>query len=647
MKIKLLIFNLILFFPLICFAKVPSLFLDEIIVEEKALFESDKKSGLNTIITREEIERRGYVSLFNLLEKENSISIRSDSGSEKFSVIDLRGMGEASGSNVLILVDGEIINSSDMAGADLNDIPAHLIESVEIIRGSGGVLNGGGAVSGVIKIKTIEPQKDQAVFNFNYGSYNTSEKSLFLSHKDKVQALSLSSVFYDTDGYRDNGFYEKSNALVKYENNYLDSMKFNLTGFVLKDKYGLPGAVSIDNSDDENQRKKTNFPFDNGSTHRKKIGFGLTKDFYKYGSVNISRGYSYKDNDYLMGYSPLIEIQDQTDSISSVSKDLRISYNFDKGDFSLVSGFDWFFDDYIRRSQVQNERKNGQLDSKDIYLAGFLKKEKFKLNLGFRYSSSSSKFRNDELKNGRGIKGDLLKEDYNNNAAEFGITYLPFDLPLELFALFSKSFRNPNIDELGFSSGSLRPQKSFNYETGLRFFPSYFFRAEASFFYLKTNDEIYYGEDKSGGRFNKNYGDSTIRKGIDLNLKFNLSTKLYASTGISLISAEFEDSGEEIPLVSDFNYFAFIEYEPFENFFATLDYSYFASKNQGSDLRGDLEEIPSYNTTDLSLRYKIKNLSVFVKVKNIFNEKYFTSAYENSCYPMAERNFISGIKLEF
>lgn len=647
MKIKFSLFCLILFAPLTCFAKEPGLFLDEVVVEEKASFESDKKSGFNTVITREEIERRGYVSLFNLLEKENSVSIRSDTGSDKFSVVDLRGMGEASGSNVLIIVDGEIVNSSDMSGADLNDIPSHLIESVEIIRGSGAVLNGGGAVSGVIKIKTTAPEKERAVLSLNYGSWDTSEKSVFLSHKDKLQSLSLSSVFYDSDGYRENSSYERSNALVKYENNYLDSVKFGVNGFVLKDKYGLPGGISIDYNPDEDKRKKTDFSFDGGSTQRKKAGLNFEKDFYKYGRLSISRTYSYKDNDYIMGYSRFIEEEDQLSSISTVSKDLRVSHDLKRGDFSIISGFDWFFDDYVRTSETEKLRKNGQLDSKDIYFSSFMKKEKIRINFGLRYSESGSKFREDELLNGRGIKGDVSSKNYTSNALEAGITYLPFDFPLEFFTLFSKSYRNPNIDELGFSSGSLSPQTSFNYEAGLRFFANSFFKAETSFFYLSTEDEIYYGEDENGGRFNKNYEDTTIRKGMDLNLKFNVLKNLFASAGVSLIKAEFEDSGEEIPLVSDQKYFVFIEYEAFENLFANIDYSYFSSKKQGSDISGRLRDIPAYDTADISLRYKIKKFSFFVKVKNVFNEKYYNSAYENTCYPMPERSFISGIRAEF
>ncbi|MCB9481033.1 MAG: TonB-dependent receptor plug domain-containing protein [Desulfobacteraceae bacterium] len=647
MKVKLLVFSLILFLPLVCFADNSSLFLDEIVVEEKASYESDKKSGFNTIITREEIERRGYVSLFNLLESENSVSIRSDTGSDKFSVIDLRGMGEASGSNVLIVVDDEIVNSSDMSAADLNDIPSSLIESVEIIRGSGGVLNGAGAVSGVIKIKTIAPEKNKALLNLNYGSHETLEKSLYISHKDKIHSVSLSSIFYDSQGYRENSFYEKANAHLKYENNFSDSVKFGLTGFVLKDKYGLPGGVSIDEASDYDKRKKTDFPFDNGFTHKKKINLNFRKNFLKYGTINITRGYSYKDNDYLMGYSPLISEEDQQNSISTVSKDLRISHDFTKDDFSFVSGVDCFFDDYVRTSRTESLRKNGQLDAKDFYFSGFLKKEKIRLNFGVRYSNSKSKFREDELLNGRGIKGDILNKDYNNNALELGITYTPFDFPMEFFSLFSKSYRNPNIDELGFSSGSLSPQQSLNYEIGLRFFSNSFLKAETSAFYLKTKDEIYYGEDDQGGKFNKNYESSTIRKGIDLNIKLNILKNLFAATGFSFIKAEFEDLGEEIPLVSDLKYFAFLEYEALRNLIFSVDYSYFSSKKQGSDIYGKLSRIPSYDTVDFALRYKINKFSFFIKSENIFNEKYFTSAYENTCYPMPERTFTAGIKAEF
>lgn len=638
---------LIIIFPFISYADNKSYYLNEIVVKEKSSFQDLKKAGFSTLITREDIERSASLTLFDLLERENSLTIKSDTGSDRFSVIDLRGMGENAGSNVLVVLDDIVLNSSDLSGQSLNDIPLDMIDSVEIIRGSGSVLNGGGAVSGVVKIKTITPKKDKAFLEFNAGTDSTINKSLVLTHKDKYQSFSLNGLFYNSDGYRDNGFYDKSQADFSYKNSYLNSIELGCNASILKDEYGLPGGVSIDNLGNKDKRKKTNFPFDNGTTKKERAYLFASKNFDKFGKIKVSRSYYYKDNEYLMGYSPLQDKEEQKNIIDSVSKDLKVHYSKNFDNLSVQAGYDWFFDDYTRTSRAYFSRVNGQLDSKDVFLHGIFKKYNFEINTGIRYSKSDSKLREDELKNNVAYKGNTINKSYTNNALELGVTYKFESLPVEVFSLFSKSYRNPNIDELGFSSGDLSSQESFNYEGGFRVSYASLFKAEASFFRLVTKDEIYYGEDKNGGRFNRNYEDNTIRKGVDASLSIFPLNNVFTKISATYVSAEFKDLGYEIPLVSDKKLSVYTEYEPVDNLFLSLGYSFYSSRKQGGDIKGELKEIPSYNVYDSSITYKYKNLSFYLRVDNIFNELYATSSYENYCYPMPERSFTLGLKGEF
>ena len=66
-------------------------------------------------------------------------------------VVDLRGLGT---SRTLVLLDGQRLHpSSTSAEVDLNNIPAALIESIEVMTGGGSATYGSDAIAGVVNIK--------------------------------------------------------------------------------------------------------------------------------------------------------------------------------------------------------------------------------------------------------------------------------------------------------------------------------------------------------------------------------------------------------------------------------------------------------------------------------------------------------------
>lgn len=648
-KISKLIYIFILFFifPLHLGAVEKGIYLDEIIVKDSFDFESIDKPGFNTIITRQDIERSSAKSLFQILEKESSISLRSDTGGEKFTIVDLRGMGETAGSNVLIVVDGYTLNAADMSGQGLSDLPLDMVESVEIIRGGGIVENGGGAVSGVIKIRTRSPLKDMAMLDLSIGSNGLVDKNLFLSHRDEVQSIIINVLDYDSTGYRENGFYDKKKLDFGYKNTKIDSFNFGFKGSFLRDDYGLPGGVSIEDLDKKDKRKDSSFLNDNGFTHKKRGIFFLEKDISLLGRLKVSRIYETKENKYIMGYSPLISKEDQESKISSISRDLKVSLEKDNEFLSYKLGFDWFFDDYVRDSRSEDLRKNGELESKDLYLSTILKNDNLKFNLGVRSSWTDSKFREDLFLSGNQRTGDKNNDSYTNNGVEAGVSYAFKALPVEVFTTFARSYRNPNIDELALSTGEIDAQVSYNYEAGIKYSHKNFLKAEISYFHLKTDDEIYYGQDPKGGKYNRNYEDTTIRRGIDSSLTVYPIPSLFIRGNLSLMNAEFEDTEKEIPLVSENKFSLFMEYEFLRNFVFSSEYSFYSEKRQGGDIHGKLRKIPSCSIVDASLNYKYKNSLLYIRINNIFDEYYAGSSYENLAYPMPGREINAGIKLEF
>ena len=167
--------------------------LDEIVVTAAKVEEPVKQTPRNvTVITAEDIAESPSNNIIDLLGREAGINVRSLQGTDRQAVIDIRGMGATAASNVVVLVDGVRLNSPDLSGPDLSSISLDQIERIEVVRGSGGVLYGSGAVGGVVNIVTkkgtLGTQVDASA---SYGSYNTIDAwaSLRGGYKDLSYSL--------------------------------------------------------------------------------------------------------------------------------------------------------------------------------------------------------------------------------------------------------------------------------------------------------------------------------------------------------------------------------------------------------------------------------------------------------------------------
>ena len=113
----------------------------------------------------------------------------------------MRGFGEASSSNFLMLLNGRKLNDLDMGGINFSNIPLSSIDRIEIIRGnSAGTIYGSGAVGGAINIVTKDSSEVSDIINLSYGSYNSMSVDFTTSASlDESTSMMITGKTKETD----------------------------------------------------------------------------------------------------------------------------------------------------------------------------------------------------------------------------------------------------------------------------------------------------------------------------------------------------------------------------------------------------------------------------------------------------------------
>lgn len=151
------------------------------------------------IYTAKDISRSGSSSLFNFLSQHTSLNILPSYGNKSAPLIDIRGYGIESGyQNVVITVDGERINNLDMSPQIIGNIPLSSIANIEIIKGSGSIRHGDGAMGGVINITTSDYIENSIQTSF--GSHGLNNNNINVGYKGEKFSIGLSASDDNDDG---------------------------------------------------------------------------------------------------------------------------------------------------------------------------------------------------------------------------------------------------------------------------------------------------------------------------------------------------------------------------------------------------------------------------------------------------------------
>lgn len=626
-------------------------------------------TGEISIITREDIENSGAEILLDVFRTIKGVIVRDYYGNGARASVDLRGFGETSNSNALVLVDGRRVNMVDLSGVNWLQIPLERIERIEILHGgTGTVLYGDNAVGGVINIITKSGKTEKPTYELyaSGGSYNMNKQSFSCDGTAEELSYSFTASRHDTNGYRENGEVCSSDfgSKIKYDVN--DNVSLRLSGSYHEEDIGLPGPLNKEEYATLSRRDSKSSERDNNVGEKDyylKLGVeGLTFDM---GIANLDFSFRRKTSaTYWPNWWTPTSSYTLVDTFA-LTPNYTCTLDLFGRSNKIIAGVDFYKTD----CKLNDYNTSNDTKSKDNDID--------KTNLGFYLSDSFDI--TDNLSLDVGMRHEIIKYGLNyidltgtysninenqkrkEEAYKAGLVYILSE-DTQVFFNAAKSFRSPLTDEFLYYQSvapwdrqldtGLSTQTSLGYDCGFRHAFNEYLRADLAIFHMDLANEIYY--DPVTYR-NSNY-EKTRHQGVNLQVDFKLTNKITAFANWMYTRARFRKGtydNNTIPMVPLNKASAGLNLGFWKNFKVIPIINFVGRRFPISDQANQTGKLDSYITLDIRMSYEAENYEIFFNANNIFNRKYVEYAVTNSTgsainyYPSPERNFSAGIKLKF
>jgi outer membrane receptor for ferrienterochelin and colicins len=119
------------------------------------------------VISREDISKKAPANLADALYQTTGVRVENDCQNCNFTQVRINGM---EGKYTQILIDSSPVVSAMTGVYGLEQIPAEMLDRIEIVKGGGSALYGGNAVAGVINILTREPKENRTTLKLHQES---------------------------------------------------------------------------------------------------------------------------------------------------------------------------------------------------------------------------------------------------------------------------------------------------------------------------------------------------------------------------------------------------------------------------------------------------------------------------------------------
>jgi iron complex outermembrane receptor protein len=605
-----------------------------------------------TVITAEDIARSPARTLPEVLSGEVGITMRDLFGNNAATTnVDLRGMGATGAQNTLVLVDGRRLSDLDLSSVQWSAVPLSSIERIEILRGSGAVLYGDAATSGVINIITRSPLKrgPAAELFGRAGSFETLEGQLFASVAGDRLGVSGSVYGYRSDGYRANNRNEQENTTLNLRAPIGDGA-LDLRFATDRQELRLPGvrrmqpSIGLDEFRSDPRGSAT--PNDFSSRDGQRAGAEISQ---RIGDAELLLGLDYRGKDARIFNEPFFRFQADKLDLYSVSPRIRVPFDAGGMRHHLTVGFDWREWDYDSRRADRPEnvdRPANRLDiaqeTQGLYVQDVIDLGPSTiLTLGARGERAQYAAR-DQVDLGSPAcffcsGAAPVDEVQKQRAWEAGLRR-QLTPQVAAFARANRGFRFANVDEIyKFSLATftnvfdlLRPQRSHTDEIGAEWRRGGHL-ARAALFQTEVSDEIHFNPLTF---VNTNLPPSR-RRGIELDGRWQVLASLRLVAGYAYTEARF-DGGTAVPLVPRHKTNLGVQWEvtPRTQLSATL--AAVSEQRMENDQANTFpRRIPAYGTVDAKLAQRFGWGRLALSVNNLFDRSYFAYAVNSTATDLA------------
>ncbi|NIO39195.1 MAG: TonB-dependent receptor, partial [Burkholderiales bacterium] len=600
------------------------------------------------VFTGDEIRASGVRSLPEFLMRSAGIYTRDNAGSPN-QQIDMRGFGVTGDQNTLILVDGQRISENELLPADLAAIPLTSIERIEIMRGSGAVLYGGGASAGTINVITRGSRigDREASLMAGYGTYDTGELAAAASLATDQVGATVHLAHYASDNYRDNNELELQNFqsdLRWFGRRGPVYLKINVADQDLR----LPGSRTEQQLVTDRRGTATPNDFSTLRTSRVNLGTDLA-----FGSMRVGVNLTYRERDSFAVNQPgSIDINGNDVTLSprvripflfGLQHELVTGIDLDKWEYATTSVYPGF------SGSLASEQSNTALFLKDTLTVG----SATRVTLGARVQRIDTTITDitaggpaEEQKRDLDAWEIALRQSLTNSIA--------------VYAKTGKSFRVANIDENRSVANPLEPQTSRDSEIGIDYGGLQgWVRATAYHMDIKNELAFLPGDllPLFGGNVNL---PPTLREGVELEAHWFVTRAVSLSGQYSYTVSKYKEgsfggvdvAGNNIPLVPRHRAGISASVMPLAQLRIIGSINYVGEQYYDNDQSNSFgREMPAYTVTDLSAIYDIGRWTLEGVVRNLFNELYYTYAIRGAttfnAYPSAERSVLVSARYRF
>lgn len=685
-------------------------------------------------ITPKEIQKFSYTDINRILRAVPGVNIQEEDGFGLRVNIGLRGTGVERSSKITVMEDGVLMAPAAYAAPAAYYFPTiGRMQAIEILKGSSQIKYGPHTTGGAINlISTQIPYEFSGRLNLITGSFGGKNLHAFVGNSYRNFAYIVETFQYSSNGFKQldgggNTGFDKKDYLAKFRINTDDDAKVyqSLTfkigksnevsnetylGLTQEDFNANPYRRYAASQKDQMNTKHSQFSLTHVANFSENFNISTTayyskfhRNWFKLNKVKDNTGIKTSINSLLENplnsenafailtgststYEDALFVKANNRSYYAKGIQTIFGFNFKtnniahKIDFGFrvhqdqVDRFQWV-DEFSMNNGIMNLTKEGipgtesnRIETADA-IATYIQ---YKINIGKFSATPGIRYENITLKRLDYGTSDINREGINlsersNNVDVFipgvGFDY-QFSESTSTFAGIHKGFSPPGSKE------GTKPEKSINYELGLRYSKNSLSYKPVIFYNNYSNllgsDLAAAGGDGTGDLFN---GGQVKTKGLEFQLTYDLlASKKQRTINLPItIVYTYTDAKFQNDFESDFGGWGKVsagdQFPYLANNQLTLilglehpQFSFNVSGKYLGEMRtlpgqGKIpinEKIESYLVIDSSANYILhKNISIFANATNLTNKVYVASRRPAGLRSGMPRAFNIGLKATF